>query len=78
MQSATTATLSPILSLFRFRRLFLLVRELVRGDFRYTRDDLRGEGFERARLFDGAEEDCEVCEEESPGDLQTGLEILGK
>jgi hypothetical protein len=76
MHSATTTALSPTLSLFRFGRLFLLVRELVRGDFRYTRDDLRGKRFERARLFDGAEEDRDVCEEESSWDLQTGSEIV--
>lgn len=78
MHSATATALPPVLSLFRFRPLFLLVRELVRGDFRYTRDDLRGEGFERAGLFDGAEEDREVGEKKSSWDLQTGLESLGK
>lgn len=69
----TTTTTSPSPAswrgILRFRCLFLLVRESIRRDFRDTRDDFSGEGFERAWFTCGSEEDGEVCEEEGAWDL---------
>lgn len=81
MRPTTTATLpssAPRRCILGLSCLFLLVRKSIRRDFCNTRDDLRGERFERAWFPSGAKEDGEVCEEEGPWDLRKGIRVCGK